>query len=460
MKIAIKVFLPIIIIHTIIWYISYYFLSINDIYGYYTGFWSFIYNNQGEYYATILMTFISLNILLSTRLKFIEKIFSGLDKVYVVHKYLAYFIFLLIILHNALIYSSHTFYTGFFTFAKNIANPLMYLFFALIIISALPHIPFIKKIFNIPYHIWKYTHYLMGILFLVGIYHSIGVNSFTFNNITLSIYMYMVYSIGVLALLYKSFLYNIFKNKYKYIVSNIKKYENDALIEIYLSPKNNKNILNWKAGQFAFFQFLQTGIREIHPFTISNLANVNGEIRLSIKNLGDWTKKIISELKENTEVKISDPYGNFISQKEKNNLEVWIAGGIGITPFLAMLNNYKLNNNLNKNIIFVWSVKNEFEAIYKEEILNNLPDNINFILHDTSKSGFFKFKNIENNINNTLSLNYQNDKDNTKENKDKLKEYKNTAVYICGPKSLRESIIKDTKFLNIQNVNFEEFNFR
>lgn len=149
-------------------------------------------------------------------------------------------------------------------------------------------------------------------------------------------------------------------------------------------------------------------------------------------------------------VEVAGPYGKFISQKEKNNLEIWIAGGIGITPFLAFLQDYKKvntkNNNSNKKIIFVWSVKDEKEAVYKNEIEKDLPENIEFILHDVTKSGFFKFTNLESEI----------------KNKSENENISTTSVYICGPVGMREAIVKDAKNFGIKdkNINYEEFSFR
>jgi len=88
------------------------------------------------------------NILLSCRLRILENLFSGLDKVYVVHKYTGYFILTLLILHNVLIKSTHD-----NSLAKEIANPIFYIFLFLIFISALPHIPYLNKVLNIPYHV-------------------------------------------------------------------------------------------------------------------------------------------------------------------------------------------------------------------------------------------------------------------------------------------------------------------
>ena len=437
----------ILVIHTFIWYVAYYFLALEDIFGYYDSFPRFIIEKQGEYYATLLMTLISFNILLATRGKILEKIFSGLDKVYVAHKYSAYFIFLLIILHNSLIFGSRSHIGGFFSLAKEVANPLMYSFFLLIILSALPHIPFIKNIIKVPYHIWKYSHYFMGFLFIIGIYHSIGVRTLTFSNPTLSIYMYIIYIIGIYSIFYISIYYKFLKKRYVFYISNIKKFTDISCVELSLAPENTQNQFIWKAGQFAFFKIYQNNLKEIHPFTISNTPNEKGEIRLSIRNLGDWTERLVKEIKENTKVSVEGPYGRFISDKSKNNLEIWVAGGIGITPFLAFLQDYKLNNNPNKKIIFVWSVKNESEAVYKEEIEKDLPINVDFILHDTSKSGFFKlFKlsNLTNIINNKSS-----------HVKDKY-----TNLYICGPVVMMEAIVNDAKKLNITDIHFEEFSFR
>lgn len=441
MKISTKTILPILIIlHTFFWYIAFYFLSLNDIFGLYTNFWDFILSKQGEFYSTILMTMITFNIILSCRFSIFEKIFSGLDKVYVVHKYIGYFIVLLIILHNSLIHESRIHLTGFFTFAKDVTGPLFWLFLIVIFISALPHIPVVNKILKIPYHIWKYTHYLMGILFLVGIYHSVGVTTLTFSNTTLSIYMYFVYIVGTLCLVYKTFLYNYFKNKYQYIVSDIKNFEEAKTLEINMIPKDTSRFIKNKAGQFAFFQFLEEEIKEIHPFTISNYRNENGILRVSIKALGDWTSHLKDKLKVGTKVLIDGPYGYFVSRKKGDDLEIWIAGGIGITPFLAILENYKKQNNQNKKIIFVWSVKDESEAIYKNEIENNIPNNIEFILHDTSKMRFFSFLTLESKL------------------KKELKN--NISVFICGPEPMRKAIIKDAKEMGIKNFNFEQFNFR
>lgn len=440
MKIKVSWVLPIlIVIHVLVWFVSFKILASNDIFGLYPSYISFIIQNQGEFYATLLMFMLSFNILLSARLKFFENIFSGLDKVYVVHKYTGYFAIILLLLHNWLIRGSRLQITGFFSFAKEISSPLLYAFLISIFISALPHIPYLNKLLKIPYHIWKYTHYIMGFLFVIGVYHSLGVYTFTFSDSILSIYMYIAYSVGVIAFIYKTFLYNFLKRKYKYTISKINSFDDIQTLEIILdNDKDQTKFIRNKPGQFALFTFLEEGARETHPFTISNVTNEEKKLRLSIKALGDWTSVLKDKIKVGTKVLVDGPYGNFVSNKNSHNLEVWIAGGIGITPFLAMIQDYKNNNNPDKKIIFIWSVKSESETIYKNEILENLPENIKFILHDTSKIGYFKFESLISEI----------------------KDKNNISVYICGPAPMREVLIKDAKQAGIKDFHYEQFNFR
>lgn len=90
-----------------------------------------------------------------------------------------------------------------------------------------------------------------------------------------------------------------------------------------------------RAGQFAFVTFdRQEGA---HPFTIATPWNA-GDRRLTIliKALGDYTGALPDHLQAGTRARIEGPYGAFTFDAPGNR-QVWIGGGIGITPFLARL---------------------------------------------------------------------------------------------------------------------------
>ncbi len=446
MKIKVKYVLPLMILsHIGVWYLVFFFLKVPNFSFTDTSFIDFMIHHQGEFYATLMMRLISFNISLACRFKYAEKLFYGLDKAYLIHKYTGYLVFFLVLMHNATIISYTNNYIGFFSLSKEVANPMFYALLLSIVASALPHIPFVKKYLNIPYHIWKVLHFLMWPIFFVGIYHSFGTNSFAMNNPILAIYMYSVYIIGIYCFFYRIYLYKFFKIERDYKIIKIKRYNDSQIIELYLFPRTvRKRKLRWKPGQFAFFKFEREGFKESHPFTISNMQNINGLVRISVKVLGDWTNKVFTNIKDNTNVIIEGSYGDFLSKKRRNNLEIWIAGGIGITPYLAMLEDYKKNNNEKKNILFIWTVKDKNDAIYKEEINKNLPKNIEFNLHESDKQGRLLFSDLEDKINSILDG----------------EKMSTVSLFICGPVPMREAIIKDAKKMNIKHIYYEEFNFR
>ena len=90
-----------------------------------------------------------------------------------------------------------------------------------------------------------------------------------------------------------------------------------------------------EAGQFVLVRFLAPGFRwETHPFSISQLPD-GREIRLTIKQLGDYTRRIPA-LPPGTRVIIDGPHGIFTARRAQAPRVLMIAGGIGITPIRAV----------------------------------------------------------------------------------------------------------------------------
>ncbi|AQR64099.1 ferric reductase [Aquaspirillum sp. LM1] len=90
-----------------------------------------------------------------------------------------------------------------------------------------------------------------------------------------------------------------------------------------------------QAGQFAFFTFHPD--EGAHPFTLASAWQAD-EPRLSIvvKALGDYTATLATRLKVGNAVQVEGPYGRFTFAGDAHR-QIWVGGGIGITPFLARL---------------------------------------------------------------------------------------------------------------------------
>ena len=193
------------------------------------------------------------------------------------------------------------------------------------------------------------------------------------------------------------------------------------------------NGLNYLAGQFAFFTFPEISKREQHPFTISSHP-YDQNLRVTIKGLGDYTDDLYDKIKVGDEALVEGPYGHFSSSYLKEKEQVWIAGGIGITPFLSLAKDMYANN-----VKLFWCVNNLGEAVYKDELNAISKDNPNFdfTIWCSDESGYLTVDKLG------------------------LNDY-NKGFLICGPAALKENLMKQLKEKGVkqQNIYDEEFAFR
>jgi len=118
------------------------------------------------------------------------------------------------------------------------------------------------------------------------------------------------------------------------------------------------------AGQFAFVRFYDGNDKEAHPFTISSAWKNDGELRFYVKNLGDYTGHLPRTLKEGDRAAVEGPYGCFKFESDSPR-QIWVAGGIGITPFLARLEELAHRGSRNNAIDLFFCVRNPDEAFVK-----------------------------------------------------------------------------------------------
>lgn len=107
-----------------------------------------------------------------------------------------------------------------------------------------------------------------------------------------------------------------------------------GVIDLKLIPDGEA--LAIKPGQFVFVRFMSgrdyTGCAHFHPFTASSVYP-GGGLRLSIKANGRCTEAM-QRLEPGAVARLQGPFGHLF-ENVRENVQIWIAGGIGITPFLA-----------------------------------------------------------------------------------------------------------------------------
>ncbi|WP_161635252.1 ferredoxin reductase family protein [Aquimarina macrocephali] len=427
-----EIYFPIIIsIHFIFWAVDLYFYkgsfmevsSDTLLFGELTNeSWKNTHRILGEVFSSWVVTVFAFNFLMATRAKWVEKLFGGLDKMYLIHRRSGVIAVVLLLLHFIVVPRDLVEF--------NPGKPLGFYAFILIILGViLSAVPFFKR--KIPYHKWINIHKLMGSFYVLAVIHGLMVNSLIKELPITRVYVFGMSFIGIAAWFYRAFLFNLFNKKLKYTIKTVQNLGH-GITEIIMKTKADK--LEYSAGQFAFFNFPSISKKEQHPFTISSHPYDN-ELRIIIKGLGDYTNDINEKLSIGEQVLVEGPYGHFSSKYVKEQDQIWIAGGIGITPFLS------LSKDLHPNKIkLFWCVYNEKEAVYKEELetISNDNPNFEFVIWSSKKSGHLTVENLN------------------------LNSYTDKAYLICGPKSLKDNMTNQLIQKNVSKkyIYDEEFAFR
>jgi predicted ferric reductase len=97
---------------------------------------------------------------------------------------------------------------------------------------------------------------------------------------------------------------------------------------------------SFQPGQFAWLNVGRTPFHlEQHPISMSSGGDVapGGEVSFTIRDLGDWSGRVVPALRPGARVWVDGPYGVFSPDREEGPGYVLIGGGIGVAPLVSML---------------------------------------------------------------------------------------------------------------------------
>ena len=122
----------------------------------------------------------------------------------------------------------------------------------------------------------------------------------------------------------------------------------------------------YRPGQFMRIRIEMDGkVTASHPFTICSSPSRDG-IAATIKSVGDFTAAI-GRIKPGAKAYVDAPFGAFSYLNHDARDPVFIAGGIGITPFMSMLR-HLLDNDPAKKILLIWGNKTKADIVFQEEL--------------------------------------------------------------------------------------------
>lgn len=335
------------------------------------------------YAGLVAYAAMSLNILLGARLRVVEKLFGGMDKMFLQHRAFGYLAMAAAVAHwiGPPEFSGKLYPCDDSCQAAIEAGEIAFNF--LIVLGVISYLR--RKSFrgwSLPYHWWKLTHYIMIVPWGAASFHlAFNLKMPTDYQMLAEIFAALGLICGVLwalSLLWRSF------GATRYEVTSVER--QGDITGITARPLGDRR-LRHRAGQFAFIRANRDGLRERHPFSISGGEREDGEIRFNIKALGDFTRRL-TDLQVGDRLSVEGPYGGF--RYPKKGRQLWVAAGIGVTPFLSFVRS--LPDDLSCEVEMIYLVRTPDEAVALEEFqaAAERVENFSFTLHPSKEKGRWK----------------------------------------------------------------------
>ena len=198
------------------------------------------------------------------------------------------------------------------------------------------------------------------------------------------------------------------------------------------------NSYSFRPGQATEVAIDKGGWRdEKRPFTFTSLTE-DEQLQFVIKSYPDHNgvTEQVSQLQEGDAFLIDDPWGTI----EYQGPGVFLAGGAGVTPFIAILRELHQNGDIAGNKL-MFSNKTEDDIILEDEFTDMLGDNFINVITDEETDQYI---NLDGFIDKEFLADQIDDFD--------------QPFYVCGPPAFNDAMIEYLKELgaNPSGLVFEE----
>lgn len=357
----------------------------------------------------------ALNLMLGARLGVVDRYFGGLDKMFRVHQINGRVAFLLLLGHAVFIVGSRAAQS--WDSALRLFSPAggWTVIFGVLALAGMTVAIVLTLYVRLNHEVFVYVQRAFGFVFILAALHVFMTPGTKAFSPALTYYLGSLSALGLIAFAYRSLFDDVLVKRHDYRVTDVRPLD-EAVTEIVMSPREDP--LEFKPGQFLFVTFYSDALRkslhpfsleseghsavitlrpgeiseQFHPFSISSTP-AESDLRVVFKEVGDYTHAMRS-LEKDAWARIEGPYGTFSYLNIDNPRQIWIAGGIGITPFLSMARSLAPSDY---QIDFYYSMKSIRNAYLLAEFLqieHRVP-NFNVIPYPEDEVGYLSADAIE-----------------------------------------------------------------
>lgn len=206
--------------------------------------------------------------------------------------------------------------------------------------------------------------------------------------------------------------------------------------------------VDFKAGQYFFVTLPKLEFPDergnSRDFSIVNSPNEKGILSNATRIRDSGYKKTLAWLPVGSMVEVGFPAGSFTLPESVEKPLVFIAGGIGITPFMSILRFVK-EEKLPFKITLIYSNRDKDSTAFFDQILEL-----------SRKIPFFRLI-----ITMTKDQNWPGEKRRVDSRflKDYLKDFDNTLFYVAGPPQMNEAVASTLTQIDVRRENIKQENF-
>ncbi|MGA5500584.1 ferredoxin reductase family protein [Streptomyces umbrinus] len=213
---------------------------------------------------------------------------------------------------------------------------------------------------RLAYETWHFIHLYTYLAVVLAFTHQVAVGTtFTASSFATA-YWYGVWGVALGAVALGRLVLPLWRNMRHQLRVSAVVPESDNVVSIYMTGRDLDR-LPARAGQFFLWRFL-TKDRwwQANPFSLS-AAPDGRTLRLTAKTAGDGTAGL-RHLKVGTRVFAEGPYGAFTAMHRTRPESVLIAGGVGVTPIRALL------EEVQGHAVVIYRVSTDRDAVLYDEL--------------------------------------------------------------------------------------------
>ncbi|WP_229831156.1 ferredoxin reductase family protein [Actinoplanes ianthinogenes] len=318
-------------------------------------------------YLALVMAF---QLLLVARLPMVDRAF-GMDRLTSWHRWTGMTIFWLVLAHPTFVLLGFARLDG-ISFLDEVVNlakqpPVLLGMIAagLILVIVTLSVRVARR--RLSYETWHAIHFLLYVVVLLGVLHQVYEGTAFKVNLVTQAYWWGLWTFALGSLLAGRLVVPLIRNsRHRLRVAAVVS-ESDDTVSVHVTGRDLDR-LHARAGQFFLWRF--PGYNkwwQVNPFSLSAAPN-GRSLRLTAKGIGT-TSAGLRDLPIGAKVYAEGPYGAFTAAHRTRGATVLIAGGIGITPIRALLE----DPDLTGHVVVLYRVRSAQDAVLLGE-LRNLAD--------------------------------------------------------------------------------------